>query len=104
MNSAASAWQWRPTWLETTQIKRPPRGREEAPVQLSRLLDAHKVIIGECRTLEHRASALGDNNTNDLVVSRVLCISELQAWFLGEHLVNVPVVKAKEPFPAVDAT
>jgi len=30
---------------ETTQIERPPRGREEAPVQLSRLLDAHQVII-----------------------------------------------------------
>jgi starvation-inducible DNA-binding protein len=30
---------------ETTKIERPPRGREEAPVQLSRLLDAHQVII-----------------------------------------------------------
>src|SRR5215471_8240831 len=30
---------------ETTQIERPPRGREEVPVQLSRLLDAHQVII-----------------------------------------------------------
>src|SRR5215467_13367760 len=32
---------------ETTQIERPPRGREEVPVQLSRLLDAHQVIIRE---------------------------------------------------------
>src|SRR5262249_5749819 len=30
---------------ETTQIERAPRGREEVPVQLSRLLDAHQVII-----------------------------------------------------------
>src|SRR6476660_3169865 len=34
---------------ETTRIERPPRGREEVPVQLSRLLDAHKIIIGQCR-------------------------------------------------------
>src|SRR5947209_16549599 len=45
---------------ETTQIERPPRGREEAPVQLSRLLDAHQIIIGECRKLARRATELGD--------------------------------------------
>src|SRR6478736_7236818 len=28
---------------ETTMIPRPPRGREEVPVQISRLLDAHEV-------------------------------------------------------------
>jgi starvation-inducible DNA-binding protein len=88
---------------ETTQIERAPRGREEVPVQLSRLLDAHKTIIGECRTLARRASALGDDGTNDLVVSQVLRTSELQAWFLGEHLVNVPLVKAKEPSATSDA-
>jgi starvation-inducible DNA-binding protein len=88
---------------EMTQIERPPRGREEIPVQLSRLLDAHKIIIGECRTLARRASALGDDGTNDLVVSQVLRTSELQAWFLSEHLVNVPLVEAKEPSPTADA-
>src|ERR1039458_5858008 len=30
---------------ETTRIERPPKGREEVPVQLSRLLDAHQIII-----------------------------------------------------------
>ena len=30
---------------ETTRIERPPRGREEVPVQLSRLIDAHQIII-----------------------------------------------------------
>ena len=57
---------------ETTQIERPPRGREEVPVQLSRLLDAHQIIIGETRKLARRASAIGDDGTNDLVVSEVL--------------------------------
>lgn len=80
---------------ETTQIERPPRGREEVPVQLSRLLDAHQVIIRESRKLARRASELGDDGTNDLVVSEVLRTNELQAWFLSEHLVDVPLVKAK---------
>jgi starvation-inducible DNA-binding protein len=82
---------------ETTQIERPPRGREEVPVQLSRLLDAHQIIIRQARTLARRASELGDDGTNDLVVSEVLRRNELQGWFLSEHLVNVPLVEAKEP-------
>ena len=80
---------------ETTQIERPPRGREEVPVQLSRLLDAHQIIIRECRVLARRASEIGDDGTNDLVVSQVLRGNELQAWFLSEHLVDVPLVEAK---------
>jgi starvation-inducible DNA-binding protein len=80
---------------ETTQIERPPRGREEAPVQLSRLLDAHQVIIREARTLARRASEHGDDGTNDLAVSEVLRTNELQVWFLSEHLVAVPLVTAK---------
>src|SRR5262250_3954363 len=82
---------------ETTQIERPPRGREEAPVQLSRLLDAHQVIIRQARPFARRASELGDDGTNDLVVSEVQRTNELQAWFLSEHLVNVPLVEAEEP-------
>ena len=54
---------------EETQIERPPRGREEVPVQLSRLLDAHQVIIRGARALARRASQLGDDGTNDLAVS-----------------------------------
>lgn len=82
---------------ETTQIERPPRGREEVPVQLSRLLDAHQVIIRETRKLARRASTLGDDGTNDLVVSEVLRRNELRVWFLSEHLVDVPLVKAEAP-------
>lgn len=81
---------------EITQIERPPRGREEVPVQLSRLIDAHQIIIGESRTLGRRASSIGDDGTSDLVVSQVLRTNELQVWFLSEHLVNVPLVHAKE--------
>jgi starvation-inducible DNA-binding protein len=82
---------------ETTRIERPPRGREEAPVQISRLLDAHQIIIGHSRQLARRASTLGDDGTNDLVVSDVLRTNELQVWFISEHLVNVPLVIAQDP-------
>ena len=82
---------------ETTRIERPPRGREEVPVQISRLLDAHQIIIGHCRTLAKRASELGDDGTNDMVVSDVLRTNELQAWFLSEHLVEMPLVHAEDP-------
>ena len=34
---------------ETTQIPRPPRGREEVPVQISRLLEAHEILLVEAR-------------------------------------------------------
>jgi starvation-inducible DNA-binding protein len=80
---------------EMTRIERPPRGREAVPVQLSRLLDAHQVIIGQVRTLACRAGELGDDGTNDLVVSEVLRRNELQAWFPSEHLVEAPLVHAK---------
>src|ERR1700728_4596877 len=82
---------------ETTRIERPPRGREEVPVQISRLVDAHRIIIGQCRELALRASKLGDDGTNDLVVSDVLRANELQVWFLSEHLVDAPLVHAEEP-------
>ena len=82
---------------ETTRIERPPRGREEVPVQISRLLDAHQIIIGHCRQLARRASQLGDDGTNDMVISDVLRANELQTWFLSEHLVDVPLVRAQEP-------
>jgi starvation-inducible DNA-binding protein len=81
---------------ETTHIERPPRGREEVPVQLSRLLDAHQIIIRHCRTLAERASELGDDGTNDMVVSQVLRTNELEVWFVSEHLVNEPLVEAEQ--------
>ena len=79
---------------ETTRIERPPKGREEVPVQISRLLDAHQIIIRDCRDLAKRADTLEDDGTNDLVVSDVLRTNELQGWFLSEHLVSMPLVEA----------
>jgi starvation-inducible DNA-binding protein len=86
-----------PDVAETTKIERAPRGREEVPVQLSRLLDAHQIIIGEARILARLASKLEDDGTNDLVVSDFLRGNELQVWFLSEHLVEMPLVHAVPP-------
>lgn len=82
---------------ETTIIPRPPRGREEVPVQISRLLEAHEFILKEARTMAKQAVDSGDDGTNDLLVSDVIRTNELQVWFLAEHLVDVPLVRADAP-------
>ena len=79
---------------ETTLVPRPPKGREEVPVQISRLLDAHEIILKECRTMAKKASDAGDDGTNDLIVSNVIRTNELQVWFVAEHVVDVPLVRA----------
>jgi starvation-inducible DNA-binding protein len=62
-----------PDVAETTRIVRPPRGREEVPVQLSRLLDAHQIIIRDCRDFASRASRLGDDGTTTIWSSAKFC-------------------------------
>jgi starvation-inducible DNA-binding protein len=79
---------------ELTVIPRPPRGREQVPVQLSRLLEAHEMLILEVRRGADRAAELGDQGTNDLLVSDVLRTNEMQVWFLSEHLVSSPLTEA----------
>jgi starvation-inducible DNA-binding protein len=79
---------------ETTLIPRPPRGREEVPVQISRLLHAHEIILEESRSMARQADDSGDDGTNDLLISNVIRTHELQVWFLSQHLVDVPLVKA----------
>ena len=80
---------------DTTNVPRPPRGREAPPVQLSRLLDAHGVVILEARSAARRAAELGDDGSNDLLVSQVLRANELEVWFLSEHLVDAPLAVAE---------
>ena len=80
---------------ENTNIPRPPKGREEVSVQISRLLTAHEIILQEARAAARKAAALGDDGTNDLLVSGVIRTNELQVWFLAEHLVDTPQVIAQ---------
>ena len=58
--------------MTKTLIPRPPKGREEAPVQISRLLHAHEIVLKEARTMARRAAEGGDDGTNDLLVSDVI--------------------------------
>jgi starvation-inducible DNA-binding protein len=79
---------------EMTKLERPPRGREELPVQVSRLLEAHEVILSEAHRMAEEASTCGDDGTNDLLVSDIIRTNEMQVWFLSEHLVDAPLVHA----------
>ena len=79
---------------ETTIIPRPPRGREEVPVQISRLLEAHEMVLKEARTMAKQASDRGDDGTNDLLVSDVIRTNEMHVWFVAEHVVDAPLVHA----------
>lgn len=80
---------------KVTTIPAPPRGREEVPVQISRLLQAHRIILELCHQIASAASDAGDDGTNDMVVSDVLRVNELQSWFIGNHLVEMPLVIAE---------
>jgi starvation-inducible DNA-binding protein len=73
---------------------RPPRGREEVPVQISRILEAHEQIIKFCHEAAGKADDSGDDGTNDLLVSDVIRLNELQVWFVAEHLVPESLVRA----------
>jgi starvation-inducible DNA-binding protein len=79
---------------ETTLIPRPPKGREEVPVQISRLLQAHEIILKEARAMARKADEDGDDGTNDILVSNVIRTNEMQVWFVAEHLVDGPLVHA----------
>ena len=78
-----------------TRIERVPIDREEVPVQISRLLDAHHLILKDARDLAEKADDLGDVGTNDLLASSVVRTNEMQVWFVSEHLVNMPLAEAE---------
>jgi len=78
---------------EVTTIPRPPDGAEDVPAMLSRLLEAHEIIIEKVRDAIAKTVDTKDDGTNDLLMSDVLRTNELQVWFIAEHLVDVPVVR-----------
>jgi len=63
-------------------------------VQLSRLLEAHETVLEEVRSAARLTDEAGDYGTNDLLVSQVIRTNELQVWFVSEHLVDIPPVRA----------
>jgi starvation-inducible DNA-binding protein len=79
---------------EMTLVPPPPKGREAVPVQISRLLHAHEIVLNEARAMARIATEQGDDGTNDLLVSNVIRTNEMQVWFVAEHVVDVPLVHA----------
>ena len=61
---------------------------------LSRLLEAHEIILTDAHEAAARTAEMGDDGTNDLLISDVIRTGELEAWFLAEHLVDTPLVRA----------
>ena len=80
---------------EATLIPRPPKGREAVPVQISRLLHAHEIVLKQARAMARIAAEQDDQGTNDLLVSSVIRTNELQVWFVAEHVVDTPVVRVE---------
>jgi starvation-inducible DNA-binding protein len=83
-----------PDVAETTIVPRPPKGREGTPVQISRLLHVHEIVLKEAHAMARQAAEGGDDGTNDMLVSDLIRTNEKQVWFLAEHLVDVPLVRA----------
>jgi starvation-inducible DNA-binding protein len=77
---------------ELTTIERPPDGREEVPTMITRLLQAHEVVIKGVREAITLTEESEDWGTNDMLMGDVLRTNELQVWFVAEHLVGVPLV------------
>jgi len=80
---------------ELSSIPRVPRDREEAPIQVSRLLDAHQRILKNCHDFASKADDSGDDGTNDLIVSQLVRTNEMQVWFVAEHIVDSPLTQAE---------
>ena len=83
-----------PDVAEMTTIPRPPKGREDVPTQLARLLEAHEIILRQAHDGAEAADESGDDGTNDLLVSNVIRTGEPQVWFLAEHLAATDLVRA----------
>jgi len=77
---------------ELTTIERPPDGREEVPTMITRLLQAHEVVIKGVREAIKLTEENEDWGSNDMLMGDVLRTNELQVWFVAEHLVGVPLV------------
>jgi len=79
---------------ELTTIERAPDGAEEVAVMIDRTLRAHETIITKVRKGIKTTEESEDWGTNDVLMSDVLRRHELQVWFIAEHVVDVPVIRA----------
>ncbi|MDA9840660.1 DNA starvation/stationary phase protection protein [Rubripirellula sp.] len=73
---------------DNTTIPQPPKDRECPESQLTRLLQAHEITLQAARSMARQATEVGDDGTNDMLVSDVIRGNELQVWFVSQHLVG----------------
>lgn len=83
-----------PDVAEMTRIPRPPKGREDVPTQVARLLEAHEIILRAAHEGAGQANDAGDDGTNDLLVSEVIRTNEPQVWFLAEHVAETTLLRS----------
>ena len=83
-----------PDVAEMTKIPRPPKGREDVPTQIARLLEAHEIVLRESHEGAAQADESGDDGTNDLLVSEIIRTNEPQVWFLAEHLAETTLLRS----------
>lgn len=57
---------------------------------LSRLMEAHQIVIEGTRRGIEVTEANGDAGSNDLLMGDVLRANEKQLWFVSAHLVEQP--------------
>ena len=79
---------------ELSTIPRPPKGREDVPSQLSRLLEAHEIVLRQAHEGADAADEAGDDGTNDMLVSNVIRTNEPQVWFIAEHLAPTELLRS----------
>jgi starvation-inducible DNA-binding protein len=81
---------------ERTVVPRPPKEREEVPMQISRMLQAHQIVLEEARAMARQASERGDDGTNDLLVGDVIRTNETQCWFIAEQIADTLLVRSED--------
>lgn len=77
---------------ENTKIERPPLGVESVPAILSRTVNAHATVIRTIREGIELTEQNKDYGTNDLLMSDLLRMHEMQVWMISQHLVDTPLI------------
>jgi starvation-inducible DNA-binding protein len=77
---------------ERTKIERPPLAVESVPALLARTVNAHATVIRTIREGIELTERNKDYGTNDLLMSNILRMHEMQVWFVSQHLVDTPLV------------
>jgi starvation-inducible DNA-binding protein len=68
-----------------------PADAEDVPTQLARFAEAHMRMLMHCHAAAKKADEMGDDGTNDLLVSELIRTNEMHAWFINEHRISMPL-------------